>query len=64
MKFPLDRCVDESHLQAFILQNLDKDNNLKKLLTKSKKIEWIGNEVSCGVGMQRIDIMLSFMLLY
>ena len=22
-------------------------------------IEWIGNEVSCGVGMQRIDIMLS-----
>ena len=21
--------------------------------------EWIGNEVSCGVGMQRIDVMLS-----
>jgi RecB family endonuclease NucS len=22
-------------------------------------IEWLGNEVSCGVGMQRIDVMLS-----
>jgi len=26
---------------------------------KGQPIEWIGNEVSCGVGMQRIDIMLS-----
>jgi hypothetical protein len=26
---------------------------------KNEQIEWIGNEVSCGVGMQRIDIMIS-----
>ena len=26
---------------------------------QDENIEWIGNEVSCGVGMQRIDIMLS-----
>ncbi len=25
----------------------------------SDQVEWIGNEVSCGVGMQRIDVMLS-----
>jgi hypothetical protein len=50
----------ESHLQAYIVQNLELDNYLKNLLIQNKKIEWIGNEVSCGVGMQRIDILLSF----
>jgi len=50
----------ESHLQTFILQNLEKNDFLKKLLMDNGKLEWIGNEVSCGVGMQRIDIMLSF----
>ncbi|AEA33377.1 endonuclease NucS [Hippea maritima] len=44
----------EVHLQAYILQNLEK---LPMFLNQT--IEWIGNEVSCGVGMQRIDIMLS-----
>ncbi len=44
----------EPHLQAYILQNL------KTLpMFTNQPIEWIGNEVSCGVGMQRIDIMLS-----
>jgi len=28
-------------------------------LTDNIQIEWLGNEVSCGVGMQRIDVMLS-----
>lgn len=50
----------ESHLQAFILQNLEKDDYLNKILIGNKKLEWIGNEVACGVGMQRIDILLSF----
>jgi len=44
----------ETHLQAYILQNLENIN-----IFKNESIEWIGNEVSCGVGMQRIDIMLS-----
>ncbi len=44
----------ETHLQAYILQNLQ---NLP--MFSSDNIEWIGNEVSCGVGMQRIDITLS-----
>jgi hypothetical protein len=46
----------EAHLQAYILQNIEKIS-----IFKNKPIEWIGNEVSCGVGMQRIDIMLSFL---
>jgi hypothetical protein len=44
----------ETHLQAYILQNLASINIFQK-----EVFEWIGNEVSCGVGMQRIDIMLS-----
>ncbi len=44
----------ETHLQAYILQHLE---TLPMFV--NQPIEWIGNEVSCGVGMQRIDIMLS-----
>ncbi|HOE15661.1 MAG TPA: DUF91 domain-containing protein [Candidatus Paceibacterota bacterium] len=44
----------ETHLQAYILQQLE-----YLPMFKNEQIEWIGNEVSCGVGMQRIDIMIS-----
>lgn len=44
----------ETHLQAYILQNTHTIN-----IFNNEIIEWLGNEVSCGVGMQRIDIMLS-----
>ncbi|MDD3442240.1 MAG: DUF91 domain-containing protein [Sulfurimonas denitrificans] len=46
----------ETHLQAYILQNLE---NIT--VFQNEVFEWIGNEVSCGVGMQRIDIMLSIL---
>lgn len=47
----------EAHLQAYIMQNFDK-KPLNSLLIKFPNLTcWIGNEVSCGVGMQRIDIM-------
>ncbi len=45
----------ESHLQAYIVQNIDKEP-LKSLLLENIDNLWIGNEVSCGVGMQRIDV--------
>ncbi len=48
----------ETHLQAFITQNFDKGQLAKLLINQSIKNYWIGNEVSCGVGMQRIDIMI------
>ncbi len=44
----------ETHLQAYILQNIE-----QLPMFCEETLEWIGNEVSCGVGMQRIDIMLS-----
>lgn len=50
----------ESHLQMYITQNIGRNSSLDNALkVNSGKIEWLGNEVSCGVGMQRIDIMLS-----
>lgn len=50
----------ECHLQMFITQNIGNHQSLDNALNISDKtIEWLGNEVSCGVGMQRIDIMFS-----
>jgi hypothetical protein len=51
----------EPHLQSYIVRNIGKGLNksLDSLLPHKCAIEWIGNEVSCGVGMQRIDVMLS-----
>jgi len=51
----------EAHLQAYIVQNIGRGTNksLDDILLNGLTLEWLGNEVSCGVGMQRIDIMLS-----
>ena len=51
----------EAHLQAYIVRNIGNGINqeLDDLVLDESNIEWLGNEVSCGVGMQRIDIMLS-----
>lgn len=47
----------ESHLQAFIVQNCLADPLSNLLYIDAEKVTWIGNEVSCGVGMQRIDVV-------
>jgi len=51
----------ESHLQAYIIQNIGRGTNksLDSCLLNGLNFEWLGNEVSCGVGMQRIDIAYS-----
>ncbi|MBU0998738.1 DUF91 domain-containing protein [Patescibacteria group bacterium] len=51
----------ESHLQAYITKNLGEGLNksLDDAILHEAKMEWLGNEVSVGVGMQRIDIMPS-----
>lgn len=56
-----ERKAFETHLQAYIVQNIARNTNpsLDICLLNDLPIEWLGNEVSCGVGMQRIDIMLS-----
>ncbi|MBR5076676.1 MAG: hypothetical protein IKX28_06715 [Bacteroidales bacterium] len=50
----------EAHLQAFCAQQITKGTDLDKALGIDRdSVEWIGNEVACGVGMQRIDLMVS-----
>lgn len=44
----------EAYLQAYIMQNYD---DMAKLFMKKLNVSWIGNEMSCGVGMQSIDIV-------
>jgi hypothetical protein len=54
--------VFESHLQTYILQNIGKGTNESLdniILENYNDIEWIGNEVSCSVGMQKMDICIS-----
>jgi predicted RNA-binding protein len=56
-----DNRAFETHLQAYIVQNIGRGTNksLDNSLLNGLSFEWLGNEVSCGVGMQRIDVMLS-----
>ena len=48
----------ESHLQAYLTQNFDNAILSPLLIPYPGQFCWIGNEVSCGVGMQRIDLMI------
>lgn len=53
------RQVFEVHLQAYITGSLGRGKNksLDGALLLGNEVDWLGNEVSCGVGMQRIDVM-------
>ncbi|MBS1474522.1 MAG: hypothetical protein HP026_01075, partial [Lachnospira sp.] len=48
----------ETHLQAYVMQKYD-DGILKNiLLPLGNGSAWVGNEVACGVGMQKIDTLI------
>lgn len=49
----------EAHLQMYIVQNIGRNPSIDNALGISDNVEWIGSEVACGVGMQRIDLMVS-----
>lgn len=46
----------EDRLQAYFTQFIGKINKLNEISGIKDEIIWIGNEVACGVGMQKIDI--------
>ena len=48
----------EAHLQAYLTQNFDNAILSPLLIPYPGQSCWLGNEVSCGVGMQRIDLMI------
>lgn len=52
----------EAHLQSYIVKNIGLGLNAsldRAILGEAYEMEWLGNEMSCGVGMQRIDIAIS-----
>jgi predicted RNA-binding protein len=51
----------EVHLQAYITKNIgtSSNENMNNLILKGATLEWLGNEVYCSVGMQKIDVLLS-----
>ncbi len=56
----IDNKAFEAHLQAYIVQNIGKNTNasLDSTLLGETNLDWLGNEVFCGVGMQKIDVLL------
>ncbi len=51
----------EKHLHAQIVGQFGrKGDELTRLLVGEHKPDWLGNEVGCGVGMQSIDVMVSY----
>lgn len=61
-KYEQDKAF-ETHLQAYVVQNIGRGTNksLDECLLNNLTYEWLGNEVSCGVGMQRIDVAISLL---
>lgn len=52
----------EPLLQAYIIKSIGLDVNRSldnSIIPENSAVEWMGNEVSCGVGMQSIDVLLS-----
>jgi len=47
----------ELHLQAYLMQEIGRNETLTRRLFPEQGVDWIGNEVYCGAGMQRIDVL-------
>jgi len=45
----------ETHLQSYFTENTGINKNLSSII--GNNLLWLGNEVACGVGMQKIDIL-------
>lgn len=46
----------EDRLQAYFTENIGRKPKLEPICGKNNEIIWIGNQVACGVGMQKIDV--------
>lgn len=48
----------EAALEAYFTQTAGSDPDVAKVTGPSDTIEWLGNQVYCGVGMQKIDLFV------
>jgi hypothetical protein len=46
----------ETHLQAFLTRNYGRFPDSETVFGPRETISWVGNEVACGIGMQKIDL--------
>lgn len=57
---PLDRVRlasgSETHLQAFLTRNYGRFPDSELIFGPTETISWVGNEVACGLGMQKMDL--------
>lgn len=51
----LENHAFEVELQAYFMENAGNDK-LKEIIGNKNEIIWLGNEVACGIGMQKIDV--------
>lgn len=54
-KLQMQKRAYEAHLQLYFTENIGINANLNPIT--GNNIIWFGNEVACGVGMQKIDIL-------
>ena len=47
----------ETHLQAFLTQNYGRFPESEIVFGPTSTLCWVGNEVACGLGMQKIDLL-------
>lgn len=47
----------EANLQTYFTENIGRISKLELICGKGNDIEWIGNEVYCGVGLRKMDIV-------
>jgi hypothetical protein len=48
----------EIQLQAYLMQEIKRNPALTRLLFPGVEITWVGNEIYCGAGLQKIDILI------
>lgn len=48
----------ETHLQAFLTQNYGRFSDSEVVFGRKETIRWVGNEVACGLGMQKMDLFV------
>lgn len=54
----LSRSGTEIHMQAFLTKNYGNFPESEIIFGPTKTLKWVGNEVACGLGMQKMDLFV------
>ena len=48
----------EMQVEAYLMQELRRNDELTRALFPGHSVQWVGNEIFCGAGLQRIDMLV------